>query len=64
MIKSLCFCKLLECSRTLCECIQGLSYVVGVVVFVVGSNRLFRKLYRERELQWKIANFKKRWRKL
>ena len=35
-----------------------------VVVVVVGSDRLFRKFYRERELQWKIANFKKRWRKL
>ena len=38
--------------------------MVVVVIFVVGSDRLFRKLNRERELEWKIANFKKRWRKL
>ena len=34
-----------------------------VVVVVVGSDRLFKKLYHGRELQWKIANFKKLWRK-
>ena len=32
--------------------------VVVVVVFVVvGSDRLFTKLYRERELQWKVTNY-------
>ena len=35
-------------------------YVVVVVVVVVESDQLFRNLYRERELQWKIVNIKKR----
>ena len=47
------FSKLLECSRTHCECIKELRYVVSVVV--VGSDHLFRKLYRGIELQRKIA---------
>ena len=48
-----------------------LSYSAGkngqpvvVVVVVVRSDRVFRKLYRERELQFKIATVKKSWRKL
>ena len=41
------------------ECISGLTYV-EVVVVAIGSDRLFRKLYRERELQWKIVNIERR----
>ena len=35
-------------------------YVVVVVVVVVESDQLFRNLYCERELQWKIVNINKR----
>ena len=36
----------------------------SVVVVVVGTDRLSRKLNCDRELHWKIANFKKHWRKV
>ena len=54
----------LEYSRTVCECILRPNYVVVVTFVVVRSDRVFRKLYRKRELQLKIANFKKRRTKL
>ena len=41
------------------EWISGLTYI-EVVVVAIGSDRLFRKLYRERELQWKIVNIERR----
>ena len=39
-------------------------YIGTQLVVVVRSDRLFTKLYRERELQWRIGNFEKRWRNL
>ena len=39
-------------------------YIGTQLVVVVRSDRLFTKLYRERELQRRIGNFEKRWRNL